>query len=333
MDPAVRATATVAQPAAPVRFRTFGAGGQLAQVGRIREGLLACGALEADADHAAVLVYANDAGTHEEAIAYRAQHAPAAKLVLNVLDIPEHCAPPRGDYTPDKLVRLQSNLLLADAITAISPFTRSQIQRLLGLGAYLIYNPVKDVSPDIRLSGQRPYPYKVLIGGRSADGNKRVRELAIPALIAAGYTEQEVAVVGGEWPGWGTNLGVVSDATLNDLLNSVDITMNTVALTGLELMPLESMICGAVPILCYDMSTFRDLGCYPQHWGCYPSVTSIAYRLRVLMETPQVLAADREHCLGLSDQLREQLGKRAVAQRILDVYKRTVAQPPSTPSP
>lgn len=308
-----------------IRVASFGAGGPLAQVGRIREGFKMLGALDPDDQHEAALVYSNDAGTHEAAILYRTLHAPAAKLVLNVLDVAEHCAPPQGDYTPDKLIQLQSNLRSADAITAISPFTGSQLQRLLGLAAYIVYNPVKDVSPNRRLAGERPYPFRVLIGGRTNDPNKRVRSLAIPALIAAGYTEHEVAVVGGEWPGWGTNLGVVSDAVLNDLLNSVDITMNTTALAGLELGPLESMICGAVPILCYDMSTFADLGCYPQHWGCYPSVSSLAYRLRVLMDNPEVLAADKRHCLGLSDQLRHDLSGTAVARRILDVYRRTLA--------
>lgn len=313
-----------------VTFRAFGSESPLSQIARIRDGFMQFNAWQVRDGSDCNLVYSNDAGTHEEAIAYRERYAPAAKLILNVLDLAEHCAPPYGDYTPDKLVQLQSNLRRADAVTAISPFTRSQLQRLLGLGAYIIYNPVKDVSPDIRLAGERPYPYRVLIGGRTGDRNKRVGSLAIPALIAAGYTEQEVAVVGGEWPGWGTNMGVVSDAVLNDLLNSVDITMNTVALTGLELLPLESCICGAVPILCYDMSTFGDLGCYPQHWGCYPSVASIAYRLRVLMDNPEVLAADREHCLALSDQLRQDLSGAAVARRILDVYKRTLQSIPST---
>lgn len=317
-------------PVNPVTFRAYGGESPLSQVGRIRAGLSELGAWEAPGGAECDLIYSNDAGTHEEAIASRDRYAPKAKLILNVLDVPEHCAPPQGDYTPDKLVRLQSNLLRADAITAISPFTRSQLQRLLGLPAYLVYNPVKDVSPDKRLAGERPYPYRVLISGRTNDPNKRIGSLGIPALIAAGFNEHEVAVVGGEWPGWGTNLGVVSDDVLNDLLNSVDFVMSPTALTGLELGPIEAMICGAVPILCYDMSTFRDIGCYPQHWGCYPSVASIAYRLRVLMETPRVLEGDRQHCLALSDQLSEQLGKRAVAQRILDVYKR-ISQP-SNPS-
>lgn len=324
--------------ASPVRFKAFGAGGALSQVERIKDGLLACGAAEAG-DGPVDLVYCNDSGTHHMASEWRAKRASSAKLILNVLDVPEHLMPSLADhpgwppdhrdYTHDKLVSLQQHLLRADAITAISPFTRAQLQRLLGLGSYLIWNPIKPVSPDKRLAGECPYPYRVLISGRAGDPNKRVRSLAVPALIAAGFAETEVAVVGGEWVGWGTNLGVVSDEMLNDLLNSVDLTMHTTQLTGLELGPIESIVCGAVPILCYDMSTFRDLP-YPQHWGCHPSVASIACRLRSLVDHPEVLQAEREHCLHLSEGLREDLSGRAVAQRILGVYHRLVNPSPTS---
>jgi glycosyltransferase involved in cell wall biosynthesis len=309
-------------PTSPVRFKAFGGRSALSQIARIEAGLEACGAVAALDGEPCTLIYANDAGSHAAALAYRDQSAAQAKVILNVLDIPEQLFPPAGDYTSDKLAALQQTLRRADAITAISPFTRSQIQRYLGLAVYVIYNPVKDVAPDKRLAGERPYPYRVLLSGRCNDRNKRIRELAIPALITAGFNESEVAVVGGEWPGWGTDLGIVSDEVLNDLLNSVDITVSTTALTGLELGPIESMICGAVPVLTYDVSTFHDLGCYPQHWGCYPSPTALAYRMRTLMDHPQVLEGERSHCLALSEGLREQLSGAAVARRILDVYQR-----------
>lgn len=313
-----------------VWVKAFGATGQLAQVDRIKAGLTACGTMSWAEGSTADLIYSNDGGTHQEALDWRAQRAPHAKVILNVLDIPEHCFPPQGDYTYDKLTTLRRHLTQADAVTAISPFTRGQLQRLLGVGSYLIWNPCKDVSPDKRLNGERPYPYRVLISGRAGDPNKRVRSLAVPALIAAGFEEHEVAVVGGEWVGWGTDLGMVSDDVLNDLLNSVDITMHTTQLTGLELGPIESLICGAVPIMCYDMSTFKDLS-YPPHWGCHPSVASIGYRLRSLVDNPAYLTAERSHCLQMGEHLREDLSGRAVAQRILDVYRRIITpsgQPP-----
>lgn len=313
-------TATADSAPRPVSFIAFGGESPLSQIDRIRQGLHATGSMEVPYGASCDLVYANDAGTHVCALAYRAQYAQRAKVILNVLDIPEALFPPDGDYDHGKLSSLGDTLRRADAVTAISPFVQSQIMRYFGLMSYCIWNPVKDVSPDLRVAGQRPYPYRFLLSGRLNDRNKRARSLAIPALIAAGVNESEVAVCGGEWPGWGTNLGVVSDETLNALLNSVDMTVCTTALAGLELGPIESVICGAVPVLCYDMSTFRDVGCYPQHWGCYPSVTALAYRLRTLMDNPALLAAEREHCLTLSPILMEKLDKRAVAERILNVY-------------
>lgn len=303
-----------------IHFKAFGAqGSALTQIGRIKEGLLLAGATEA-LDQPADLVYSNDSQTHHEAISYRATHAPNAKLILNVLDIPEHLMD-GGAYGGTHLNDLAMGLREADAITAISPFTRSQIHRYLGLAAYVIWNPVKDVNPTNRIAGERPYPYRVLISGRTNDPNKRIRNLAIPALINAGFQESEVAVCGGEWPGWGTNLGVVSDETLNDLLNSVDIVMSTTACSGLELAPIEAMICGAVPVMCYDLSTYGDVGVYPHHWGCYPSVAALAYRLRVLMDHPEVLKADREYSLSISEGLINRFAKDVIARNILNVYK------------
>lgn len=311
-------------PSTPITIAALGGESQLSQVGRIRQGLAAQRSVTVTSDlMAADIIYCNDAGKHNEALAAR-QAGSKARLIFNILDIPENIMEPMGDFTHEKLVALRASLQSADAITVISPFVRSQLQRLLGLSATVIWNPVKDVSPDQRLNDQRPYPFKVLMAGRVKDPNKRQETIGIPALVMAGYEEHEVAVVGGEWAGWGTNLGVVSDEVLNDLYNSVDIVMQPTLNTGLELPPLEGMICGAVPILCYDMSTFGDIRYYPQYWGCYPSATSVAYRLRALLDNPGLLIAEREHCLTCSESIVAQFGKDAVAQRIVEVARKVM---------
>lgn len=314
--------------ARPVPFRVFGSQSPLAQVARIRDGLLSLGCVESDetnSDNSCKLVYANDSGHHQAALDWRDKYAPTAKVILTVLDIPEHCYPPSGDFGPDKLFALGNTLKRADALCSISRFTQSQIIRIFGLSNTVIYNPVKDVAPDIRISGARPYPYRVLISGRTLDPNKRIGTLAIPALIGAGFNESEVAIVGGEYPGWGTNLGLVSDGMLNDLLNSVDYVMSTTLCTGLELGPIEGMICGAIPILTYDTSTFSEIG-YPKHWGCHPTVMSLTYRLMALNSYEQLRNGDREYCLSAGEGLAEKLNKQAVARRILEVYDRDFAQ-------
>jgi hypothetical protein len=311
-------------PFTPILIAALGGESPLSQVNRIRAGLAAQPGVTVTSDlTAADIIYCNDAGTHGAALQARDAGA-KAKLILNVLDVPENLMTPSGDYTHSKLLALRDALLRADAITAISPFTRSQLQRLLALSATVIWNPVKDVSPDKRLAGERPYPYKALMAGRLRDPNKRMDMIGIPALIMAGFEEEEVAVIGGEWTGWGTNLGVVSDSTLNDLYNSVDFVIQPTLNTGLELPPLEGMICGAIPILCYDMSTFGDIKYYPQYWGCYPSATSVAYRLRALMDNPGLLVAEKEHCLTSSEGIVAQFGKDAVARRIVDVARKVM---------
>ncbi len=305
----------------PIRVKAIGARTSLSQIYRIEEGFAAAGA-ELVAWDEADLVYSNDGGTHQEAITYRDTFAPKAKLILNNLDIAEHLLGAGLDHT--HLAALRDNLLKADAVTSISPFTQSQLMRYLNIGSYCVWNPVKTVSPAKRLAGERPYPYRVLISGRTMDPNKRIRTLAIPALVMCGLEEREVAVIGGEWPGWGTNLGVVSDEKLNDLLNSVDLVMGTTLCGGLELGPIEAAICGAIPILTWDTSTFHDLR-WPQHWGCYPSPAAIAYRIRTLLSNPSILAADREHALTMGEHFSEDLSGASVARRILEVYKRTLS--------
>lgn len=300
----------------------------LSQVSRVREGLASLEGVTLTADLSqADCIYCNDAGVYHTALVAKDAGTlrPGARLVFNVLDVPENCFQPLGDYTHDDLIRLRDHLARADAITAISPFTRSQLQRLLALAATIVWNPIKDVSPARRLNGDRPYPFRALIAGRARDRNKRIDTIGIPALVMAGFEETEVAVVGGEWPGWGTDLGVVSDTMLNDLYNSVDFVMHPSLNEGLGLSPLEGMVCGAIPILCYDMSTFADLSYYPQYWGCYPSPVSVAYRLRALIDNPGILIAEKEYCIDQSEGIVAQFGKAAVAQRIVDVYRKMAA--------
>ncbi len=311
----------------PILIHTRGGGGALGQIARIAEGLAAQpGVRLTDDPRGADLVYVNDPSCYEDVLRLKRAGELRGKLILNVLDIPEHCMPPNGDYVLDKLFALKERLGYADAITAISHFTQSQLHRYLNLGSYLVGNPIKDVTLARRLAGERPYPYRVLMAGRTNDPNKRIRTIGIGACLMAGLNEDEVAVVGGEYPGWGTNLGVVSDDQLNDLYNSVDFVMQPTLNTGLELPPLEGMVCGAVPLICYDLSTFPEMP-YPRFWGCYPSATAVAYRLRNLMGNPELLAADRAYCLEEGEGIQERFGKHAVAARIVAIYQKLVAPP------
>ncbi len=310
----------------PFTVAALGGESPLSQIARIREGFRTLPRVTVvdnltDAD----LLYVNDPGYYNVVLAAKAAGTlkPGARCVFNVLDVPVMLFPPAGDFTYEKLATLGSQLSQADAITSISRYTQSQIQHFFGLGSTVVYNPVKPVSPDIRLSGVRPYPFRVLMVGRVNDLNKRQRTLGIPALILAGFEENEVAVCGGEYPGWGTNLGVVSDETLNDLYNSVDYVMFPSVLEGLGLPAFESLICGAIPLVCHDLTTIHELP-MPQFWASYPSPQAIAYRLHIHRSNPQVFEADKQYCLSVSEGVAEQLSAANVARRIVGVYDRLV---------
>lgn len=310
--------------ATPTLVWASGGESPLSQIDRIRQGLAAQpNVILTDKIEEADLVYVNNP-PYDNVL--RAQLKPGAKTVFTLLDLPLHLLPPEGDFTFEKMGVLCAQLGQADAITTISQYVQSQVQQYLGLPSTVIYNPVKDVSPRKRLQGEKPYPYRVLLAGRVNDPNKRQRTIGIPALVMAGFNESEVAVVGGEYPGWGTNLGLVSDEVLNDLYNSVDYVMFPSLVEGLGLPPLEGMICGAVPIICHDLTVASELP-YPRHWWCYPSSVAVSYHLHLRSKHLQVLEADRQHCLTMSEGLADDLGKNAVARRIMNVYYKLVGLP------
>lgn len=315
-------------PDTPFTVLALGGISPLSQILRIREGLsLVPGVTLTDHFGDADLVYCNDAGTYGEALEAKedGRFKEGARLVFNVLDVPEMLFAPLGDYTHEKLLHLRDCLNQADAVTSISPFVQSQLHRLLAIQSTVIWQPIKDVSPVKRLAGEKPFPYRVLMVGRTRDKNKRINSIGIPALIMAGFEPEEVAVCGGEYPGWGADMGVVSDEILNDLYNSVDFVIHPSALEGLGLAPLEGMVCGAIPILTYDTSTFSDIAHFPQYWGCYPSATSVAYRLRALMDNPGMVMAEREYCLEKSKAIIYQFNKMRIVQNIVDVYSKLVS--------
>ncbi len=308
----------------PIKVCAFGGTSQLSQIDRITQGLSSLKGVEINNDLRIVdLIYSNDPGYFEAILSAKDQNLlkENCKIIFNVLDLPLHLIGSQGDYSFEKLAKLGAQLLRADAVTCISQYTQSQLQQCLGVGSVVIYNPVKPVSPDKRLNEEKPFPYRVLMAGRLNDTNKRARSLAIPALMRAGFEEHEVAVVGGEYPGWGVNLGIVNDSTLNDLYNSVDFVMCCSHLEGWGLTISESVICGAIPIVCQDLTTASEMS-LPQYWFCYPSPEMIAFRLRVLIENPSILRAERDYCLSLSEGLSEDLSKETVARRIIEVYKK-----------
>ena len=308
-----------------IRIKAFGARHFGSQLPRIELGLKELGAVlvEDDTSQPPDLVYANDEPRWQEAIDYRERLAPKAKLILTVLDVPEH-------NSNCDLSSLSLRLQRADAITTISPFVQGQVERTLGFNSTVIWNPIKDITNAERLAGVKKYPYRAMMVGRLRDPGKRA-ELAIRALIAAGFQENEVAVVGGEWPSWGTDMGAVSDEMLNSLYNSVDFVIVCSGFGGLELPILEAMAGGALPICCHDLTTFQDLG-MPRRWGCHPSVYSLAHRLITLMNNPSFYREERKIAESIGQQVIREFSGRAIANRLLSVYE-LLTKPQQQPPP
>jgi glycosyltransferase involved in cell wall biosynthesis len=301
----------------PILAYLSGSTGPLTQISRIKEGMALLSEVElTDYIGKADFIYVNNP-PFDEYVKMRQEGKlkPTCKLIFTVLDIPLHLLD--NGYNPYENI---DALLQADAICTISKYVQSQVHSFFGLKSYVVGNPVKDVTPDIRLSGRRPYPFRALLAGRTSDPNKHHLDISIPALIMAGFQEKEVAIIGGENVGWGTNLGVVSDKTLNELYNSVDFVMFPSTLEGLGLPAAEAMICGAIPIVTSSLTTKDDL-LIPLRWGCYPSAKAVAYRLRQLIDNPEVRSLDKETSLQIGQTLVSSLNKLNVATKILRVYQ------------
>lgn len=236
------------------------------------------------------------------------------KVIFNVLDLCAHCI----DHA-DIVARLRDQLPLGTKVTTISKTVAAELAEKCGIRAEVIYYPMKPV----RHTGERKYPqFKVLCAGRLRDPNKGMAQ-AVMALVRAGFDESEVAMVGPEFPGWGTNMGVVSDEKLNDLYNSVDYVVSLAVNEGIGLVPVEGAICGAIPIVTPRLSTYNEFWADSPmhiHYQTLHSPDAIATLIRAIENDPQWKAS-------LKTQMRE-YGERVfrplfdsveVAKRILTV--------------
>lgn len=214
------------------------------------------------------------------------------KVLFNVLDLAPHC-PEHLDI----VARLKTQLPLASKTTTISKTVAAEIAEKCEVKAEVIYYPMKDV----RFTGEKKYPqFKVLCAGRLRDPNKNT-SATVMALIRAGFNESEVAMVGPEFPGWGTNLGVVSDEKLNDLYNSVDYVISLAVNEGIGLVPVEGAICGVIPIISPRLSTYNEFWADTPmgiHYQSLTSPDSIAQLIRSIEN-------DKEWKASLKAQIRE----------------------------
>lgn len=236
---------------------------------RIADGFRTCGHEVTPYISDASLVYSND--SHAQVIADKVAGnlRPGAKVILTVLDLPLHLGP-AFDYAG-----LKAQLAAADAVCSISQYVQWQLRHYLGVESTVIYQPTKPVQCDPAVR-RRPF-YRFAHVGRRSDLNKRA-SLGYAALQLLGYTERDLCLVGNE-PGWGDYQGVLNDENLNVVYNSVDFVFTLGLVEGLSLPTLEAMACGAVPVVCCDMTTRTELlppDLFPEYESVEPDPRSIA---------------------------------------------------------
>jgi len=286
------------------------------QIQRIEDGFRLLGHEVTDFVSDAQIVYQNNPWFDQVLVDKAAGRlASGAKIIFNVQDIPFHIP----SYPTD---RLKQQLQQADAVTAISTTTASDLETLTGISAPVIYQPIM---PIVR-TGHRKYPYRVLFIGRVGDPNKR-SSIAAHALSILGFTSDQIITVGMEAPFYGgAYWGVANHETLNDIYNSVDFVVCTARFGGIELPVIEAMAAGAVPLVLRDLHTREELlpaSLFPEYTAVEPSPQSLTRFIASLVneDSGQRLDAFKERLYQhyLSN-WRYKTSSIGVAGRILKVY-------------
>lgn len=219
-------------------------------------------------NHNPDFIYANDPGGFESAIEVKKKY-PSSELILNFLDFPIHCS-----EFPDLLNKWRDQIKYADFITGISKYTQSQAEMYFQRKCSVIYNPVKPVYPiNVPVKDRI---IDILMVGRLCDPNKRAK-LAYEALSLVGRN-MTIVTVGSENPGFASkHFYDASDVALNDFYNNSKILLSTSAIEGLNLPVIEGAITGAIPVVCMDMMTAKELLC--EEFLAYPSPEGLAAHL------------------------------------------------------
>lgn len=287
-------------------FKCFGWGGETGQIQRIRAGFLELGLIESETPD---FIYSNDEGSHPAAIECKRRN-PSAKLILNILDIPEFLLP--NEYSLENCKNLLSH---ADAVTSISHYVRKQLVKYFNIDSTVIYQPKM---PTFKTEGLEK-KYKYLFIGRVNFSNKR-NSLAIEALQLLGADASEVLGIGPEYIGFGDYLGVVSEADLSKVLSSVDFVFCLGKIEGLSLVPIETISCGyAVPIVCSDMTTVRELFTKPEAFIVEPNAQNIASFINLFESNQEI----RRYANSLNEEYKDMINNHfigtVVAKKILEV--------------
>lgn len=257
-------------------------------------------------DHNPDFIYANDPGGFESAIEVKKKY-PDSELILNFLDFPVHCP-----EFPVLVQKWNHQVKHADFVTAISEYTQKDVFHYLDRkDCKVIYNPVKPVYP-INIPVQDRI-IDILMVGRLCDPNKRAK-LAYEALSLV-KRNMTIVTVGSENPGFASkHFYDASDVALNDFYNNSKILLSTSVVEGLNLPVIEGAITGAIPVVCKDMTTAKELLC--EEFLAYPSPEGLAAHLERVFANLEFFEKKLE---PYSKEYYNKFNQEAVAKNIVKV--------------
>lgn len=301
-----------------MRIHAVGASFHGGQVDRIQAGFVALGHELSERMDDADLLYANDSNHYIPILnAYSGGRLkPTARIVFNVLDIPEHNL---ADYD---LAGLDKQLSHAHAVTSISAFVHDQLIRYLQRDSSIIYQPVKPITRNPEPRSDRYARF--LSVGRRSDPNKNHR-LGVQALQILGIHYGQLGLVGDEYGGWGEYLGVLTDQQLNQAYNSVDFVFALGKCEGLCLPLLEGMAAGVIPIACTHLSTLKELlppDLFPEYGDVAPSAVSVSrFVARYMQDNGAMEDLKARLYAHYTATWKDRVSPVAVAAAILKVYE------------
>jgi glycosyltransferase involved in cell wall biosynthesis len=241
------------------------------------------------------------------------------KTIFNVLDIPHHLP-----NVSEIIAQYRAALPLASRVTAISETVAKDVETHCGVKASVIYYPMKEVKhTEVKVhEGLR-----ALLVGRVNDPNKRA-SFAIQSLVRAGFKESEIGIVGPENPRYGRYFGLVTDAQLSELYNSVDYVMSLSRVEGIGLPPCEAACCGAIPIVAPDLTTFNEFWVNSPlglHYQMLNSVDAVAGLIKSIdNERGWKEQLKQDFLVYGNTHLRPKFEAIEVAKRIIGVYQTIV---------
>jgi len=286
-----------------IKICILGSDGYISQIPRIKEGMEALGHVLSK--NSPDVIYANDPRGYEESLKLKKQY-PNAYLIFNLLDIPWHM--PNIEKQTKLLV--EHFLLRADALSVISFKVKTDLEKFVKKKIHVIYNPIKDVYYDKNVKKNNQFFYV----GRALDPIKRFN-LVKESLLKINDGEKNIKICGTEDPNFGSYLGVIKDNELNRMYNSSKYIFLPSKAEGIGLSMIESMICGSIPITCFDNLTAKEFS--PEDFICEPNPNSIVNKIHELERNYE---EKRKIALKFGSKYKVQFDKKSVAKNIINIF-------------